>query len=112
MERHGNVGRGSRSLHKLIAETVAMRSEVIGVLHLLDRPDLIWDDKVMDNLYEDLRSVFDLQERYEALARKLDHIQQTMELLLNVTRQNQFFWLELAIVVMILFEIVMSFVRS
>ena len=107
LEKSGNVGRRSRALHKLIAETVIMRSEVIGVLHLLDRPELIWDDKVMDTLYEDLRTVFDLQDRYEALTRKLSHIQETMELLLNVTRQNQFFWLEIAIVGLILFEVVM-----
>jgi len=111
LERKGIVRRRSRALHQLIAETVTMRSEVIGVLHLLDRPELIWDDRTMDSLYEDLRTVFDLQERYEALTRKLSHIQETMELLLSVTRHNELFWLEAAIVILILFEIVMSYFR-
>jgi uncharacterized Rmd1/YagE family protein len=111
LERQGTFGRPSRELHRLIAETVIMRSEVIGVLHLLDRPELIWDDKTMDTLYEDLRTVFDLQERYEALTRKLGHIQETIELLLNVTRHRQFFWMEIAIVFLILFEVIMSLIR-
>ena len=55
LESKGNVGRSPGKLHRFIAETVIMRSEIVGVLHLLDRPDLIWEDKTMDSLYDDPR---------------------------------------------------------
>ena len=39
--------------------------KVVRILHLLDKPDLIWEDKVMDENYNDLRSLFDLPERFK-----------------------------------------------
>lgn len=111
LEKKGHVGRSPSKIHKFIAETVIMRSEVVGVLHLLDRPDLIWEDKTMDGLYDDLRAVFDLKERFQALVHKLDYVQATGEILLDMARDSRLFMVEMAIVLLISFEIVMSFFR-
>ena len=107
----GSPGIRAGTLARVIADVITMRSEVVDVLYLLDRPDLIWDDRVMDALYDDLRTVFDLKERFETLAHKLDHIQQTVELLVDVARDRRGFFLELSIVVLIMAEIGLSLLK-
>ena len=62
----------------------------------------------MDENYNDLRSLFDLPERFQALEYKLQLIQQTLELLVDTSRDRRLFWLELIIVILIAVEIVIS----
>lgn len=110
--RHG----GSKNwlvgpINQRIAEALILRSSVIRVLHLLDKPDLIWEDKIMDEIYGDLRAMFDLPERFQALEYKLQLIQQTLEVLVEALRDRRLYWLELTIVLLIFFEIVMTFIK-
>lgn len=107
----GRVSMQLSKWYRIIGEAMAMRDEVVGVLHFLDRPDLIWEDRVMDSIYDDLRSVFDLQERFQALTYKLGTIQDSLELLIDMSRDSRLFLVELSIVLLILFEIVVNFIR-
>ena len=111
LERTGRAASSVQPLHRFIGEAVGIRSEVIAVLHLLDKPDETWDDPVMDAIYDDLRDEFDLVDRHDALEHKLKNVQESLELLVDVARDRRLYLLELAIVVLIVFEIVLSFVR-
>lgn len=108
MRLTGYVPTRLRSFHRMIGETVMMRNEIVGVLHLLDKPDLIWFDPVMDTNYAALRSAFDLQERFQALEYKLETTQDTLELTLDAVRDRRSFITEFMILLLILFEIVLS----
>lgn len=101
-----------RPINRRIADALTLRSTVVRVLHLLDKPDLIWEDKVMDDVYGDLRAMFDLPERFQALEYKLQLIQQTLEVLVEMIRDRRLYWLELSIVLLISLEIVMKFIES
>lgn len=111
LERKGTVPLRIRPLHRFIGEAIATRTEVLEVLHLLDKPDAAWDDPGMSDIYDDLRAEFDLTDRYSALELKLRSVQEALELVLDVARDRRLVWLEASIVVMIAFEIVLSFVR-
>ena len=65
----------------------------------------------MDRIYDDLRAEFDLVDRYAALESKLRMTQEALELLVGVARDRQVFLLELAVVVLILIELVVSVAR-
>ena len=112
MERNGTVPVRIRPLHRFIGEAIGTRSEVLEVLHLLDKPDAAWEDPGMSDIYDDLRGEFDLTDRYHALELKLRSVQEALELVLDVARDRRLVWLEATIVLLILFEIVMSFVPS
>ncbi len=99
-------------LNKKVGASLGLRSKVVRVLHLLDRPDLIWDDRLMDSLYSDLRAMFDLQERFQALEYKLQLIQQSWELLVDTSRDQRLYWLEAAIVLLIVFEILITLLEK
>lgn len=111
MERHGTVPHRIRPLHRFIGEAIATRTEVLEVLHLLDKPDAAWDDPGMSDIYDDLRAEFDLTDRYRALELKLRSVQEALELVLDVARDRRLVWLEATIVLLIVLEIVLSFVR-
>lgn len=97
-----------KRLYREIGKVVSIRNNVIGVLHLLDHPALIWEDNLMDSLYSDLRSVFDLEHRHIAIQAKLENIQDTLEILIDTARDSRLFFVEVAILVLIAVEIVLA----
>jgi required for meiotic nuclear division protein 1 len=108
LETRGTVPQRTRPLHRFIGEAVSTRSEVLSVLHLLDKPDAAWEDHGMDLIYDDLRSEFDLGERYAAMESKLRSAQEALELILDVARDRRLVILELAIVALIVLEVVLG----
>jgi uncharacterized Rmd1/YagE family protein len=111
LEKRGTVQMTVKPLHRFIGHAVGIRSEVITVLHLLDKPDETWDDPSMDAIYDDLRDEFDLVDRHDALEHKLANVQESLELILDVARDRRLFLLEASIVALIVLEIILSLVR-
>jgi uncharacterized Rmd1/YagE family protein len=111
LETRGTVPLRTRPLHRFIGEAISTRSEVLSVLHLLDKPDAVWDDPAMDRIYADLRGEFDLGDRYGALEMKLRSVQEALELVLDVARDRRLVLLESAIVLLIVVELALSLLR-
>jgi uncharacterized Rmd1/YagE family protein len=111
MEVRGSVPLRTRPMHRFIGAAIGTRNEVLSVLHLFDKPDEAWDDAGMDRIYDELRAEFDLRDRYAALELKLRSVQEALELLLDVARDRRLVWLEAAIVLLIMAEIVMTLLR-
>lgn len=104
MQDKGRVASSPDRLYRKIGDAMAMRGEVIGILHLLDKPDVIWEDKTMDALYSDLRAAFDLADRFKALEHKLKYIQEALEVLAETVRDVRLVRLDLAIIWLIVVE--------
>lgn len=111
LESRGTVALRTRPLHRFIGAAITARAEVLSVLHLLDKPEGTWDDAEMDRVYADLRREFDLVDRFRALEYKLRSIQETLELVLGVARERRLVWIEVAVVLLILLEIILSAFR-
>jgi required for meiotic nuclear division protein 1 len=111
LETLGTVPLRTRPLHRFIGQAITSRAEVLSILHLLDKPDAVWDDPAMDRIYEDLRDEFDLGDRYGALATKLGSVQEALTLVLDVARDRRLVLLEVAVVLLIVLEIVLPFLR-
>lgn len=101
----------TRGLHRFIGQAIGTRSEVLSVLHLLDKPDAAWDDPGAERIYQELRSEFDLIDRHEAMEAKLRSVQDALELVTDVARDRRLVLLEASIVLLIVFEIVLSFLK-
>lgn len=108
LEQYGTVSFRTRPLHRFIGEAIVTRTEVLAVLHLLDKPDETWDDPALDRIYDDLRAEFDLRDRYAALELKLRSIQESLELLADVARDRRLVLLEIIVVCLILLELVVT----
>ena len=112
LERRGTVPLRTRELHRFIGEAIGTRAEVISVLSLLDKPDATWDDPALDRIYDDLRAEFDLVDRYSALTQKLQGVQESLELVLDVARDRRMWLLESAIFLLIALEVVLGLARN
>src|SRR5215831_459518 len=108
LERDGTVPVRTRPLHKFIGAAISTRSEVLSVLHLLDKPDEVWEDPGIAVIYEELRAEFDLVDRYQALELKLRSVQEALELVLDVARDRRLVLLEAAIVFLIIGELLVT----
>ena len=111
LEKRGSVPMRTGRLHKFIGMAIGTRNEVINVLTLLDKPDATWDDPALDRIYDDLRAEFDLVDRYGTLTQKLEGVQDTLELVLDVARDRRMWLLELSIGLLIVFEVLLELVR-
>ena len=111
LETRGSVTLRTRQLHRFIGEAITHRTEVLSILHLLDKPDATWEDPAMDRIYDDLRAEFDLADRYAALESKLRSIQEALGLVLDVARDRRLVLLEVTVVLLIFLEIIFSLVR-
>jgi uncharacterized Rmd1/YagE family protein len=111
LEKRGTMPMRLRHLHRFIGAAIGTRNEVLSILHLLDKPDAVWDDAGADRIYEELRAEFDMVDRYQALELKLRSVQEALLLVTDVARDRRLVWLEAAIVLLIVLEIVLSFVR-
>jgi uncharacterized Rmd1/YagE family protein len=111
LERAGRAPFATRPLHRFIGTAIGTRNEVLSILHMLDKPEAIWEDMTADRIYEVLRVEFDLSDRYMALEHKLRSVQEALELVLDMTRDSRLVLLEVSIVLLIIIEIVLGFVR-
>src|SRR5262252_5304539 len=111
LEKAGRAPFLTRPLHRFIGTAIGTRNEVLSILHLLDKPDAVWEDHTADRIYHELRAEFDLADRYQALELKLRSVQEALELVLDMTRDSRLVLLEATIVVLIVLEIALTFVR-
>ena len=111
MERSGTVGFSLRPLHRFIGRAIGTRNEVLSVLHLLDRPDLLDDAPDLLPIYNQLQEEFELKSRYHSVQNKLGSIQNALQLIVEVGRDRRLVILELTIASLILFEIGVALLR-
>jgi uncharacterized Rmd1/YagE family protein len=108
LEVTGRAPFGTRPLHRFIGTAIGTRNEVLSILHLLDKPDAVWDDVIADRIYAQLRAEFDLADRYLALEHKLRSVQEALELMLDMSRDYRLVVLEVVIVALIVTEIAVT----
>jgi uncharacterized Rmd1/YagE family protein len=111
LELKGRAPLTTKPLHRFIGAAIGIRNEVLSVLHLLDKPDAVWEDADADRIYQELRAEFDLADRYLALEHKLRSVQEALELVLDMSRDYRLVVLEISVVLLIVAEIVLSFFR-
>ena len=111
VERLGRAPLTTRPLHRFIGAAIGTRNEVLSVLHLLDKPDAVWEDATAERIYQELRAEFDLTDRYQAVELKLRSVQEALELVLDMSRDFRLVVLEVTVVLLIVAEIVLGFFR-
>ena len=81
---------------------------VSGRVAVAEKPDVVWDRPDLERLYARLQDEYELKERAEALSRKLTLISDTAEMLTDMIDTQRSLRLEIMIVLLILFEIVIT----
>jgi uncharacterized Rmd1/YagE family protein len=111
MARKGRPLGRERDLVRFVGSAMAFQAEIIGAILLLDKPDLTWEDELADHLHDRLRYHFEIGERYKALETKLSTIRETLQALLQMGSERRMFFVEAAVLVLIVIEVVMALIR-
>lgn len=108
MERSGRTGQRARELVQLIGHAMLTRQEMAWRVEVEDKPDAVWDRPDLDRLWVRLSESYELRERHKALKRKVDLLSQSASTLHEVLQSNRSLRVEWYIVLLIVFEIVLS----
>jgi uncharacterized Rmd1/YagE family protein len=108
VRRKGRIAIPAMKLNSQIADASMAQAEVVGVLHLLDKPDILWNDAEMESIYADLRNAFDLEERFKAIEYKIDTIKETLRIVLEARNSALTQRLEVVVILLVGIEVLFS----
>jgi uncharacterized Rmd1/YagE family protein len=106
LAERGRTPESRNSILKHIGKTLLVQHRMTGRVAVIDRPDVAWDRPELDRLYSRLEDEYELKERAEGLTRKLAVISSTAQALTDIIDTRRALFLEAAIVILILVDIV------
>ncbi|MFH0798917.1 MAG: RMD1 family protein [Pseudomonadota bacterium] len=107
LKQKGRLARSAGDIKRFIGHCITTKQDLVSSLYLLDKPDEIWNDQLLDGLYRDAVDMFELKDRYKTLDYKLRMTQESLELISELLQNRNANYLEWAIIVLIAVEIVL-----
>ncbi len=109
LEEHGKlVATNTRSILKTVGMSGKMVHFMVTRLSLLDKPDITWEDKDAEALFLKLRSMFELDDRFEALRFKLHFIKDSSEMLMDIISTKRMEFMDIIIIALIALSILFA----
>jgi uncharacterized Rmd1/YagE family protein len=107
LEKQGKIGKKDSELVRFIGVCLNVKQKVISSTYLLDSPEPTWENQVLEQLYVQMADMFELRERYRTLEYKLKIVQETVEIIAELSRSRSVWYLEMTIVVLIAIEVIL-----
>lgn len=104
----GNLNIKDDQLAKISARILGFKLNTISYIMLLDKPDITWVNEEAAELFSELSSLFELEDRHEKVKNKTEtvmDITQVFATLAHARRGNRLEW---AIIILITIELVLS----
>jgi required for meiotic nuclear division protein 1 len=105
----GRTRRNRKGVLQLIGNALLVQHRVSGRVAIGEKPDALWERPDLERLYARLEDEYELKERVDALNRKLAVVAETANTLADIIDTRRSLRLELIVVVLIAFEIVITF---
>ena len=109
LARLGKTSRNRSDLLKLLGNALLVQHRLSGRVAVGEKPDVLWDRPDLERLYARLEDEYELSERVETLNRKLAVIADTATTLADIIDTKRTLRLEIIIVILIAFEILVTF---
>jgi uncharacterized Rmd1/YagE family protein len=100
---------GRKEILRQVGNGLLVRQRLAGRVAVEEKPDVLWDRPDLERLYARLEDEYELRERAGALHRKLEVIGDTAEILSDLIDTERSLRLEFIIVLLIVFEIFITF---
>jgi len=111
-KNRGKIPRATKNLVTFLVEGMQTKQHIITNLFVLDSPEEVWEKPELDKIYQETRKMFEISSRFKAIDYKLKLVQDNLAMIVELSSSRSNILLELAIVVLIIFEIAMTFVRA
>ncbi|WKZ28709.1 MAG: RMD1 family protein [Patescibacteria group bacterium] len=112
LEKDGKIRTRSSEVLKTIGAGRSITQYVLSQLSLLDKPDSTWEDRDVETTFTSMRKMFELEDRFRAIEFRLDFIQGTSELVLDLLQNKRsvslewgIIWLFIIDIILVLYEI-------
>ena len=108
LEKRSPAGRQARELLRYIGSVMLSEHNMVGRVEVAEKPDLLWERPELERLYLRLQDEFEINDRHAALERKLELISRTAHTVLELLQNRRNLRVEWYIVILIVFEIILS----
>lgn len=108
LQRTGKGGNEARDLLRHLGDNLLIQAKMVGRAEVADKPELLWEHPLLERLYARLEDEYEILERNLALERKLDLLSRTAETLLQLLQNKRSLRVEWYIVILIVFEILLT----
>lgn len=90
-----------------LAQVMTMRIELLSDLMILTKPSVAWESEELEMLYEALRDFYEIEDRFEAVDRELESVQELSSIATDIILASRETMLEFLIVFLIVVEILL-----
>lgn len=101
-------GRVLKVVLRHIGSTLLTQQKMIGRVEITDKPDILWEQPELERLYARLEDEYEIGERLATLDRKLELIEHTAEITLDLVHARRTLRVEWYIVALIVFEVFLT----
>jgi uncharacterized Rmd1/YagE family protein len=111
LRRQGKMLESTEDLIKFIGLCLDTKQEIISNLYIVDSPDETWESVELDKMHQELKVMMEIDTRYRALEYKIKIIQESVDVIVDLSKSKRETLLELIIILLITFEIIISIIK-
>lgn len=108
----GKLRIGNKELARTTAKIIRHEYNTTSYIMILDKPDITWKISTANDFYESMVEFFELNDRYKILKEKTEILYNIMGGFTNISHSIRGLFVEWVIVLLILFEIVLTLVEK
>lgn len=110
LEKHGKLDLKDRRLKKYIGKVLNIKNKISENLYIFEAHESSNQEESLSRLDNDLKKIFDLQDRYRAISEQLNIIKDNLDLFKDIMFHKESSKLEWIIIILILVEVIDLFV--
>lgn len=111
LQLQGRMLESTEDLIKFIGLCLDTKQEIISNLYIVDSPDETWENVELDKVHGDLKAMMEIDTRYRALEYKIKIIQESVDVIVDLSKSKRETLLETIIILLITFEIILSIIK-
>lgn len=111
LRKQGRMLESTEDLIKFIGLCLDTKQSIIANLYIVDSPDETWENVELDKMHQELKSMMEVDIRYRALEYKIKIIQESVEIIVDLSKSKRETLLEMIIILLITFEIIISIIK-
>ena len=111
LRRQGKMLESTEDLIKFIGLCLDTKQEIISNLYIVDSPDETWESVELDKVHQELKAMMEIDVRYRGLEYKIKIIQESVELIVDLSKSKRETLLEVVIILLIFFELIISIIK-
>jgi len=108
LDTTGRIPGRSKELLQRIGSMLLVERRMVGGAEITEKPEVLWDNPALEGLFARLEDEFEIGQRHAAIERKLNVISGTAHTLLELLGSKHSLRVEWYILILILFEILLT----